>query len=223
MRFAVLFLLVFGLLAGCSSTSPITEGKAQSRSVPDLNGSWEVDYTLSENPNDKLKYLYEVTRSHLSQQVRRDDNPARAIAAMADLQGLIDLGRLTDLIVRPNVLTILQSGNEVVVEREGDYALTCDLATRELTGNVLGIERCGWYGKDLVFEVALPDGLYVRHRLVLSDNGKRLSVATTVASEEVSQAFTVNRVYMPFEPGGGQFECEQTVARGKTCTLGTSE
>lgn len=196
---------------------------AAAPTVPNLSGSWEVDYALSEDPNDKLRYLYEVTRSHLNQQLRRDDRPFSTIAAMADLQGLIDLGRLADLIVRPGVLTIEQDGGGILVDREGDYTLTCDFLTRAITGNDLGRERCGWQGDDLVFEVALPDGLYVSHRFVLAENGSRLSVATTVAKDDVSQAFTVNRVFMPFEPGKGMYECEQTVARGKTCRLGTSE
>ena len=220
---SVLLLSVL-LLGACSSTTkqPL---ELSPQNMPDISGSWELDYELSENANDKLQYLYEVTRSHYQQRqaMRQDQSPARAFAAMADLQGVIDLGRLTDLITRTSVLTIDQTAADIVVERENDFALICDFLKTEVTGNDLGKEICGWHEGQLIFHVQLPDGLTVNHRLVLSQNGERLNVATTVSSNRISQPFTLNRVYMPFEPGEGMFDCEYTLARKKTCRLGTSE
>lgn len=191
--------------------------------VPDLAGSWELDYELSEHPNDKLRFLYDVTFSHYQRTLNRSEvNPALISAVNRDLSGVVDLGRLTELITRSTVLTIDQQPDDIVVKRQGDFALSCEFDDAE-SSSPLGKESCGWSGEDLVFHVELPDGLSVNHRLVLSANGRRLNVATTVTSDKVSQPFTINRVYMPFEPGDGMFQCEYTLARKKTCYLGSPD
>ena len=217
------------LLVACASQETLAPG---SNRLVDYSGSWELDYELSEHPNDKLRYLYEVARSHVMQQqaaqrdmVRSGRIPAGMVnsAAINTLQGVIGLGRLAEKIARSNVLTIEQTLESIVVEREGDFSLTCDFFTEGQMANPLGHESCGWQGDQLIFNVSLPEGLNVRHRLVLSGNGKRLNVATTVSSSEISQPFTLNRVYMPFDPGQGMYDCKYTLARKKTCRLGSSE
>ena len=195
-------------------------------------GSWELDFEMSEHANDKLRFLYEVTRSQLQQQraVQRDmlkrgripSTPVSA-AVINSLQGVIDLGILTEMISRSTVLYIEQTLDNIVVQREGDFALTCDFFADRQSVSLLGQETCGWQGDQLVFEVSLPEGLKVNHRMVLSGNGKRLNVATTVSSNAINQLFTLNRVYMPFEPGKGMYECEYTLAKKMTCRLGSSE
>jgi len=215
---AILFSLL--LLCACATQQP---APVAAKVLPNLSGSWEVDYAMSEHPNDKLKYLYEVTRSYLQQQVsRRDQPPGIAKAAMADLQGVVDLGRLAELITRTSVLTIEQSDNQIVVSRDGNFSLVCDLREIKVTGNDLGREICGWNGNELIFHVSLPDGLSVNHRLILSDRADRLSMSTTVRSERISQPFSINRVFMPFEPVESEFDCEYTLEKKRTCRLGTS-
>lgn len=157
--------------------------------------------------------------------VKRGMMPSTPVssAVINSLQGVIDLGRLTEMISRSTVLNIEQSLDDIVVQREGNFALTCDFFADRQSVSILGQESCGWQGDQLVFEVSLPEGLRVRHRLVLSGNGKRLNIATTVSSNTIKQLFTLNRVYMPFEPGKGMYECEYTLAKKKTCRLGSSE
>lgn len=217
------------MMFGCANQ------KALDRKNPEpvnFSGSWELDYEMSEHANDKLRFLYEVTRSQLRQQqavqrdmVKRGMMPSTPVssAVINSLQGVIDLGRLTEMISRSTVLNIEQSLDDIVVQREGDFALTCDFFADRQSVSILGQESCGWQGDQLVFEVSLPEGLRVRHRLVLSGNGKRLNIATTVSSNTIKQLFTLNRVYMPFEPGKGMYECEYTLAKKKTCRLGSSE
>lgn len=223
----ILLCLAFTII-GCANQE---EFARQSPAPVNLAGSWELDYELSENANDKLRFLYEVTRSQLQQQqaVRRDmvrsgRTPSTPVSAamINSLQGVISLGRLTEMISRSNVLTIEQTPDNIVVQREGDFALTCDFFVDLQSVGRLGQETCGWQGNQLVFEVSLPGGLYVNHRLVLSGNGKRLNIATMVSSSSIKQLFTLNRVYMPFEPGQ-VYECEYTLAKKKTCRLGSSE
>lgn len=216
-------------MIGCASQEEFT------RESPDpvsFSGSWELDYELSENPNDKLRFLYEVTRSQLQQQqavqkdmVRSGRMPSTPVstAVINSLQGVINLGRLTEMISRSTVLNIEQTLDSIVVQRDGDFALTCEFFADRQSASTLGHETCGWQENQLVFEVSLPEGLTVNHRLVLSGNGKRLNVATTVSSSTINQLFTLNRVYMPFEPGKGMYECEYTLAKKKTCRLGSSK
>jgi len=216
-------------MIGCASREKFAR---ESPDPVNFSGSWELDYELTEHPNDKLRFLYEVTRSQLQQQqaVQRDmvvrgrmpSTPVSS-AVINSLQGVINLGRLAETVSRSTVLNIEQTLDSIVVQREGDFALTCDFFINRRSANPLGQETCGWQGNQLVFEVSLPEGLNVQHRLVLSGNGKRLNVATTVSSNIISQLFTLNRVYMQFEPGKGMYECEYTLAKKKTCRLGSSE
>jgi hypothetical protein len=225
---ALLLFLVMAM-TGCASRQEFIQPEPD---PVNLSGSWELDYELSENANDKLRFLYEVTRSQLHQQqaVQRDIAKGGRVpylpassAVINSLQGVINLGRLTEMISRSSVLNIEQTEDDIVVAREGDFSLTCDYFADHKPASVLGKETCGWQGNQLVFEVTLPEGLKVNHRLVLSGNGKRLNLATTVSSSQINQLFTLNRVYMPFEPGKGLYECEYTLARKKTCRLGSSE
>jgi len=225
--------LVLAILlgAGCATTS--TEQPVQIR-PDDFSGSWELDYKLTEDPRTQLRWLYEVARSQLEQQqlatrsqVRSGQIPVSAAnnKAISDLQGVIKLGTLAEMITRSTVLTIEQSEDFIVVQRDGDFALTCEFAGGlEGSGNALGQEYCGVdRSGQLLFIVSLPNGLIVENRLVLSADRKRLNVATTVKTSRLPQTFTLKRVYMPFEPGNGGYDCEYTLAKKNTCWLGPSE
>ena len=140
--------------------------------------------------------------------------------AIQNLEGVIGLGSLAEMMARSVVLTIEQSEDYIMVERQGDFSLTCDLMDGQRSGTDLGEEYCGFDSQgQLVFIVSLPKGLTVRNRLVMSEDGKRLNVATTVRSSNLAQEFTLNRVYMPFEAGKGMYDCEYTLAKKKTCWL----
>lgn len=225
---AILLCLALAM-TGCASQQVFNQ---ENPGRVDFSGSWELDYEMSEQAIDKLHFLYEVTRSQLQQQraVQRDmikrgrmPSTLASSAVINSLQGIIILGRLTEMISRSTVLDIEQTLDNIVVKREGDFALTCDFFADRQSVSVLGRESCGWQEGQLVFEVSLPEGLTVSHRLVLSGNGKRLNIATTVSSSTIKQLFTLNRVYMPFEAGKGMYECEYTLAKKKTCRLGASE
>jgi len=77
-----------------------------------------------------------------------------------------------------------------------------------------------------VFAARLPEGLTVINRYSLAKGSqtfenKRLMVSTTLRSDKLSQPFNLNRVYMLFPPGEGQYECAYTIGKKKTCRLGT--
>ena len=162
-----------------------------------------------------------IKRSDLERRLRSNDNPGAAYAAIAELRSTQALGRFAELVSRATVMNIKQSGEDIVIEREGDYALVCDFVARKLARSKLGQERCGWVDNALVFDVLLPDKLLVRHRFILSEDRQRINVATTVANRRAGAPFTLNRVFMPYQAGEGQFACENTLDRGRVCTLGT--
>ena len=187
-------------------------------------GHWEVDFSASEHPNDKLRYLYEVTLSDHQRRLaagqnRRGESPFQA---MEDLRGLVNLGRLAEQITRTSVLEIRQSDETLTVSRDDNFSLRCDLS-REVAPEEFGASDCRIKNKELFFELKLPGDVVITHRLILSQRQDRLSMATSIVAGGVSQPFTVNRVYLPFTPAETGFECEYHLGKGKVCQLGTSK
>jgi len=70
----------------------------------------------------------------------------------------------------------------------------------------------------LVFKIYLPEGLSIQHVMTLGASGRKLNVATTVVSDQVSYPFTLNRVYNRFVPGNSGFSCKMTLTKGRVCT-----
>ena len=228
-RVALTATLCLTLLAGCASQKAALPQTKKPTSLADFTGSWEIDYKNTEDPMDRLRYMYEIARSQYDQQLARDERSGNRPAntnALRDLEGIMLLGTLADAMTQSTILTIDQSDEHISIKRSGDYALTCDFLapTNELA---LGQESCGLdqYGQ-LVFAARLPEGLTVINRYSLakgsqSFDDKRLMVSTTLRSDKFSQPFNLNRVYMLFPPGEGQFECDYTLGKKKTCRLGT--
>ena len=184
-------------------------------------GHWEVDFAASEASNDKLRYLYDVTLSDhqrrlASGQNRIGETPFQAID---DLRGLVNLGRLGEQITRTAVLNVRMQGNTLYVDRDDNFSLRCEVGGIAEEAENLGYSRCRMSDRALVFWLGLPGGFGIEHRLILSERGDRLSIATTVAADGVSQAFSVSRVYRPFEPVTEGIQCQYTLGKGKVCTL----
>jgi hypothetical protein len=223
-----LLILSIGVLTACTQVAIQENTKYSERLPVNLSGHWEIDYELTESPQDKIRWLYEVAKSQIEQKrisQERAQNQNRPvgqnIGAINDLKAVIGLGTLVDAISRSTILNIEQDSEGIIIKRNGDYALTCDFAESAIQTNNLGSEFCrfGPSGQ-LVVAVALPEGLFLINRLVISADGTRLNVATTLKSSKMSQEFTLNRVYMPFEPGKGLYECKYTLKDKKTCWLG---
>lgn len=184
-------------------------------------GHWEIDFSASESPNDKLRYLYDVTlsdhqRRMASGQNRIAETPFQAIN---DLRGLVNLGRLGEQITRTAVLNVRMQGNTLYVDRDDNFSLRCEVGGIAEEAENLGYSRCRISDRALVFWLGLPGGFGIEHRLILSERGDRLSIATTVAADGVSQAFSVSRVYQPFEPVTEGIQCQYTLGKGKVCSL----
>jgi hypothetical protein len=217
------------VMSACSNAPTSVIPTVQGRAV-NLAGAWEVDFKRTENAQEKLLFLYEVARSQISQGQRQRDNAQENLInrqqvqqAIDDLNGLIKLGTLADSMNQSTVLRIEQGSEHIVIKREDDFALTCELDA-DAPSLAYGQEWCGFdKNGQLIFISRLPEGLDIVHRFMLSNNGERLSVATTVKTPALSDAYTINRVYMPFEEGNSLYNCEFTLEKKKTCSLGPAE
>jgi hypothetical protein len=135
------------------------------------------------------------------------------------VQSIVGLGKLAEKIAQATVLTIAQEDDHIVINRNEDFALVCDFKEIGWQENAIGIEGCTWDEDQLAFKIALPNGLRILQQFSIAADRSRINVATTVKVSDISYSFTLNRVYMPFEPGEGMFECTYTIAKQTTCTL----
>jgi len=207
---------------------PLAGMPAENRLNPhnrDFSGHWELDYQLSDHPQEKIRSMYVQARSQAKRLAERAQNSGRYVdPQIFNYQSIIGLGRLTEKIAKATVLDITQEGDHVVIRRNDDYALVCDFTDLGFKQSAIGIEGCAWQEDQLTFQVALPEGLNVLHRLSIAADRSRLNIATTVVVDGIRYPFTLNRVYMPYEPGEGLYDCEYTIATQTTCTLrGQSE
>jgi hypothetical protein len=224
-------LLSFVMLTGCTNQQPEVPS-LKSAPLADFSGSWEIDYEHTENPQDRLSYLYEIAHSQYEQQqkMKSDRNGARPAkgSALQDLSAVIQLGSLADASSQSTVLTIDQTEEYIAIKRSGDYALTCDFLAPVNT-SAIGQESCGLDSNgQLVFATQLPEGLTVINRYSLAKGSqtiesKRLMFSTTLVSSRLGQSFSLNRVYMLFPPGEGLYACEYSLEKKKVCRLSREE
>lgn len=219
----LVFLAAMLALAGCGSEPELPAG-AGKLSVPvDFSGDWEVDFSQSDNIRDR----YEMMIRDLQRQAERrgrggmaQSNGSISLGGVSGGESLYALARMAELITDVQLLDIEQDELEIDVKREGNFALQCEFHPGELhrVETPLGSELCGWDGHQLIFQVALPEGLRIIHRFTLGPEGQRLNIATTVQSQQVAYPFTLNRVYNRYDPESTGIRCKQTLTRGRVCT-----
>lgn len=217
-RFLIVVLLL--LLAGCQSSPEATVARAPARPV-DLSGNWELDYARSDNIQQQLSAIARQLQREAERRARAAERGS-AYAGPAPTSGrdLMALAEMADLITAPSLLEVIQTEREVRLKRENSFALICALDTPQASElqTPFGIERCGWDGSRLWFDIWLPDGLNIRHRITRSALGDSLVIQTAVYSPTVREPFTVNRVFTRFNPDKAGYRCTQTLSRGRVCT-----
>ena len=205
------------LVAACSSNLPTIDTSIPSYSggMPaDLSGSWERDYSRSDD-------IQGVLNSTLRQTYRSHPETGYPVATQ-DSSKLVALAKFAELITRPDVLTITQDEFEIKIARKDDFTMLCEFyeGYAQRTQSEFGGEVCSWNGHQLVSHLVLPDGLLVSHRFTVAANGMSLHVSTTIASSASRVPFTVNRVYMKFEPPESGFNCVETLSMNRVCSTG---
>lgn len=208
------------LLAGCASPPPVEEIFTPEERV-DMSGFWEIDYSRSDKVDRNLKTL--LLRLQNGGYVGLDPaGQGGAPLTQESFQAVVALAQLADEITRSPVLEIEQSPEDIAVEREDTFALTCVFhPDRPLSEQgPWGSELCGWVNERLVFQTGLPDGLTIFRQFTLAPDGTQLHVATTLRSPGAAAPFTISRFYNRFEPlpDAQEEACIETLSRGRVCT-----
>jgi hypothetical protein len=231
LRSATTLLLACVLLYGCGSPPAQRPGlQGGNAQAVDFGGSWELDYSQSDNTQQKLDSV--VGELNRAAERRAQGNMQQGPVGGGFIMGgsgpnsgvsILGLARMADLITQSPLLEIVQNEHKILVKREEDFALSCEFYTGQYrkVETPFGIEACGWDAHQLVFKVLLPDGLSIQHVMTIGAAGQKLNIATTVVSDQVSFPFTLNRVYNRFEPGDSSFQCQETLSRGRVCTTGS--
>ncbi len=210
-------------IAACSQ-QPVIDNEMQriDGALPaDLSGSWERNYARDDDINAVLRDTYNRL-SRTSPDQRYPSSPGMAMPSSRDVASIMALARLTELITRPDVLTISQSEYEISIEREDDFALLCvfyDGVAKDTLSDY-GVEICGWDGEQLVSNLVLPDGLQVTHRFTVSEDGENLRVVTTVSSSTSRVPFTLRRFYTKFVRPPSVIDCIETFSMKRVCDTG---
>jgi hypothetical protein len=224
----LLLVIACGLLSACSGNSSKSALQAENTDTIDFSGSWELNYGQSDNIQTKLDSLVRDLRRQAERRNNANGGLNQGAPGASLMVGggansgasIIGLARMSELITRSSLLTIVQDDERINVKREETFALTCDFFPGEFrtVETPFGTETCGWNGHQLLFRIRLPEGLSIQHVMTLGPEGERLNIATTVVSDQVSYPFTLNRVYNRFLPGSSGFRCKQTLSRGRVCT-----
>ncbi len=152
-------------------------------------------------------------------QGRGDAGPIGMSGSRRNVGNLIAHARLAELITRPTTMRIVQSDNEVRIERPGDAALVCGTANVDADNfqSPHGTEYCGWDRQQLVFQIVLADGVYIEHRFSVDPGGESLSMLTSVSSRG-SLPFNLISFYNAYDAPEDGIHCVQTLSRGRVCS-----
>ncbi|EED35469.1 hypothetical protein NOR51B_1415 [Luminiphilus syltensis NOR5-1B] len=215
-------MLIMPLLAcgGSQKPKPVTFAPAR---PADFSGHWEVDYSRSENVQTKLNaVIREVQREQArrARAIEQGRSPGPAQSGRNSWRSIIGLAEMADLITAIELVEIVQSDREVRIKRDNSFALICDIRKPPpvVQMTAFGSERCGWDGHQLYFQIALPDGLTIEHRITMAQTRDLLGISTTVSSGQVSESFLVNKVYARYDPESAGYRCRQTLSKGRVCS-----
>jgi hypothetical protein len=211
-----LLLLFTLLLSACA------ENEVKPLAAPDpvdMTGNWELDYARSDNLQARFNAMLREQRERASRG-GADNSRGAAVSVGGSAASIVGLAQMAELITQSQLLQVEQNRVAIRVEREGNFSLSCDYGpdAPSVSEYGLGNERCFWDGRQLVFQIRLPDGLDIVHRLSVAESGATLSILTSLRSRGVSDAFTVRRIYRRYEPGSSGYRCTETLSRGRVCT-----
>ncbi len=228
-KIALAALCLLGLL--CLSACGGAPSRAVTNQPPaavDFSGFWELDYSQSDNIQDRLNGLVRDLRKQSAQRanaagIYQQTGAGLIIGGTGGTNSgasIIGLAQMADLVTQSQLLEIQQDEHDIKVKRELDYALTCEFFPGQYhtVETPLGREICGWDGHQLIFRTVLPEGLTIQQVLTLGADRRRLNIATTVISDRVTSPFTVNRVYNRYQPQDNGYTCKMTISRGRVCT-----
>lgn len=196
----------------------------------DFSGSWEKDFRRSDNWEDELTRTLRIRQeSAIRQQSspgssRSQSTPPISIGNLSLPRSrsrgadIVDLARLAEYISRQSVLDIVQTRDEIRIERRGEAALICgvEYERQQTFSSEHGVEVCAWDGQQLVFQIMLPDDLTIMHRFTVSSNRQVLNILTRIYSKG-GEPFNLIQAFNKYEAPRDEFNCIQTLSRGQVC------
>ena len=194
-----------------------------------FSGSWEKDFDRSDKWEDELNRVLRMRQEQAARQQSGapglSQGPAVSIGninlnrSRGRGANIVDLARLAEYISRQSVMQIMQDRNEVRIERKGEAPLICGLEAGpiETFSGAQGSEICGWDRQQLVFEITLPGGLLITHRFSVASDTSVLRMVTSVSSRG-NAPFNLIQAFNRFDAPPDQFNCIQTISRGRVCS-----
>lgn len=196
----------------------------------DFSGSWEKDFRRSDNWEDELSRTLRIRQESA---VRQQSSPGSSrIRSTPPISignvtlprrrgrgaSIIDLARLAEYISRQSSLDIVQTRDEIRIERSGEPALICgvEYERQQIFSNEHGVEVCAWDGQQLVFQIMLPDDLIIMHRFTVSSNQLVLNLLTSIYSKG-GEPFNLIQAFNKYAAPRDEFNCIQTLSRGRVC------
>ena len=210
-------------LAGATGAPGTTAGQERVQDVllrPNFAGSWEQDFARSDRWDDELyRSVNQLQREALLRHQRGDGGPWVLGNARKQARTVMAKARLADMVTRQGAFEIVQDRDQIRIERADDAPLICGTREdRQVTFNsVHGRESCAWERRQLLFEVALPEGVTIQHRFSLDPGGDALSVLTRVSSPD-APPFDLRQFYLRYDKSAASFRCVQTLSRGQVCS-----
>lgn len=189
-----------------------------------MRGHWELDYGSSDNLQARFNGMVRELRQRQARSAAAAER-GMTISNGGSREALVGLAQMAELVTQTQLIEIDQDRVSIDVEREGNFTLSCEYADgggRQRQDYGVGAERCFWDGQQLVFEIRLPEGLDIVHRLSVADSGRALAIVTSLYSSSVSTPFTLRRIYRRYDPGSSPYRCTETLTRGRVCTTASS-
>jgi hypothetical protein len=193
-------------------------------------GSWEKDFQRSDKWEDELSRVMRVRQEQATLQRSGISTRSAPSVSLSGIKlnssrrgpNIVNLARLAEYISRQTTMKIIQDRNEVRIERRGEAPLICGMATgpTETFSSPHGSEFCGWDRNQLVFEVTLPEDLFITHQFAVSSDGSLLRLITSIQSGG-DIPFTLNQAFNRYEAPPDQYNCIQTISRGRMCSQRT--
>ncbi|WP_439107427.1 hypothetical protein [Congregibacter sp.] len=213
-----LFVLHSLLLIVACASEPVQQEVASD--PVDMSGNWELDYARSDNIQAQFNSMMRGLRAQAARNSNERSRNTVGTPPTSSQERLLAMAQMAEMITESQLLEIEQSRIAIRVEREGNFSLSCDYGPDApvQVDYGLGSERCFWDGQQLVFQIRLPDGLDIVHRLSVAGSGDSLGIVTSLYNRGVSEPFSLRRVYRRYTPGSSGYRCTETLTRGRVCT-----
>ena len=229
MKNAFQFLLVSLVLISFGTKGQEQNGLAglpdDPNALPNFDGAWQKDYRRSDNLEQVLNYRINQIRNSVE---RSRGNGADAPTVRVENQSrggntIVDLARFAELISRHNDIYISHNQERIVIRRDGEADLICDTASAPVYtfSDQFGYEACGWVAGQLIFKIGLPGEIAVIYRFAVSEDRSTLSLQTRISSHE-TLTFDLDEYFLRYEKPEEQYHCEQTLSRGRVCSMNGS-